>query len=56
MTIPRPEIQQHRQPLADVDPEIFALLQKEERPALAHPQEERFSWGKPQKEERPKEG
>lgn len=36
MTIPRPEIQQHRQPLADVDPEIFSLLQREEERQETH--------------------
>ncbi|MCX7799850.1 MAG: serine hydroxymethyltransferase [Fimbriimonadales bacterium] len=36
MTIPRPEIQQHRLPLADVDPEIFDLLRKEEERQETH--------------------
>ncbi len=36
MTIPRPEIQLHRLPLADTDPEILALIQREEERQETH--------------------
>ena len=36
MTIARPEIQLHRQPLPDADPEIFALIQREEERQETH--------------------